>query len=141
MVIKGVGIDIVRVERIRRVYERFPEKFLNRLFTSAERQEITARLDPVPAIAARFAGKEAVVKALGSGIGPVSWRDVEFLQIDRGRPRVNLNGRAGRWAGSCHIKGVEVSWSHEREYAVAQAIAYGSLVPGRGFEGGEDFYS
>ncbi|MGI6097195.1 MAG: holo-ACP synthase [Dethiobacteria bacterium] len=123
--IKGIGIDLVELARIERVYRRFPQKFLARIFTSKEREELFRRQNLIPALAARFAAKEAVVKALGSGIGAVSWQDIELLREENTAPSVNLYGTAKEFAIRFGIDGLKVSWSHGRNYAVAQAVAYG----------------
>lgn len=124
MMIKGAGIDLVKVSRIEKVYRRHPNRFLRRLFTPAEREEILKRKNIIPALAARFAGKEAVAKALGSGIGRIAWRDIELLRREGTPPVVNLCRTAKTWAESCGVTGVKVSWAHESGYAVAQAVAY-----------------
>jgi phosphopantetheine--protein transferase-like protein len=124
-VIKGVGIDFIRVERVNQAYRRRPERFLQRIFTIKEREAILKKANPASFIAARFAAKEAVAKALGSGIGPVRWREMEILSGERGKPVVHLTGKAQRWAEKHGIAGVEVTISHDGPYAVAAAIAYG----------------
>lgn len=121
----GTGIDFIRVERVNRVYQRRPERFLQRVFTGREREEILRKTNPAPFIAARFAAKEAVAKALGCGIGPVCWRELEILSGERGKPVAHLGGNALCWAEKYGIAGVEVTISHDGPYALAAAIAYG----------------
>lgn len=122
--IKGVGIDLVRIRRIRRAYRRRPERFLNRIFTGKEIAFLKSKANPFPSMAARFAAKEAVAKALGCGIGRIGWCDLEILPAAGGKPVVYLQGAARALAQKKGIKGVEISLSHDNFYAVAQAIAY-----------------
>ncbi|MGI6308328.1 MAG: holo-ACP synthase [Dethiobacteria bacterium] len=122
--IKGVGIDLIRIQRIARAYRRRPERFLRKIFTEKEIEFLQAKRNPFPSMAARFATKEAVAKALGCGIGQVGWRDLEILPGARGKPVVFLRGAAQSWAEKQGIKGIEISMSHDGFYAIAQAIAY-----------------
>ncbi len=123
--VKGVGIDLIRVKRIANVFQRRPERFLKRIFTKKEIEELLKRRNPIPSIAARFAAKEAVAKALGCGIGVIRWREMEIIKEERGKPMVFLKGEAARWADQYGIKGVKVSMSHDGSYAIANAVAYG----------------
>ncbi|MGI5823520.1 MAG: holo-ACP synthase [Dethiobacteria bacterium] len=123
-VLKGVGIDLVCIRRIRRVYKRRPTRFLNRIFTEKEIALFKAKANPFPSMAARFAAKEAVAKALGCGIGRVGWRDLEILSVAGGKPVVCLQGAAQALAKKKGIRGIEISLSHDNFYAVAQAVAY-----------------
>ncbi len=125
LLVKGVGIDLIRIKRIARVYRRRPERFLKKIFTPQEIELIMKKGNPLPSIAARFAAKEAVAKALGCGIGVVRWCELEIIPGKRGKPRVILNGSAARWAEDSGIQGVEVSMSHDGPYAIAKAVAYG----------------
>ncbi len=123
--IKGVGIDCIRIRRIARAYHRRPERFLNKIFTEKEIEILHAKKNPFPSMAALFATKEAVAKALGCGIGQVGWREMEILPGEKGKPLAFLRGAALSWAEKQGIQGVEVSMSHDAPYAIAQAIAYG----------------
>lgn len=123
-VLKGVGIDLVCIQRIRRAYRRWPARFLNRIFTEKEIAFLKSKTNPFPSMAARFAAKEAVAKALGCGIGRVGWRDLEILPAAGGKPVVFLQGAAQSLAKKQGVKGVEISLSHDNYYAIAQAIAY-----------------
>jgi holo-[acyl-carrier protein] synthase len=122
--IKGVGIDLVRIRRIRRAYRRRPARFLNRIFTEKEIALLKSKTNPFPSMAARFAAKEAVAKALGCGIGRIGWRDLEILPAAGGRPVVFLQGAAQSLAKKQGVKGVAISLSHDNFYAVAQAVAF-----------------
>lgn len=115
MPILGVGTDIVETERIREVVEREPA-FAERVFTRAELDYSFSKGSVYLHLAARFAAKEAVAKALG---GSFSWHEVEVVNNSRGKPEVNLYGRARDAAGSARV---HLSVSHTRHYASAVAI-------------------
>lgn len=123
--IKGLGIDLILISRIARAYRRRPERFLERIFTPREIESLRHKKNPFPSMAARFAAKEAIAKALGCGIGAVKWRELEVLPGKGGKPVVFLQGGARSWARRYGIRGVEVSISHDDSYAVAAAVAYG----------------
>jgi holo-[acyl-carrier protein] synthase len=125
LLIKGVGIDLIRISRIARAYRRRPERFLKRIFTPREIEFLQQKGNLFPSMAARFAAKEAIAKALGCGIGVIKWCELEVLPGTRGKPVVFLKGGARSWAERCGIKGVEVSMSHDGPYAIAKAVAYG----------------
>lgn len=117
-----IGVDMVEVERIRAGIERFGERFYARFFTCNEREqsrEVPARL------AARFAAKEAVAKALGTGIGDVSWLDIEVESDAHGRPRLQLYNAAARLAEELGLYEWQVSLSHTQEHAIAFVVALG----------------
>jgi holo-[acyl-carrier protein] synthase len=128
-VILGVGVDLVSVERIERAYRRRPARFLARVFTAAEVSLLEGRRPLGPVLAARFAAKEAVLKALGCGIGPAGLREVEVLAPRGRQPRVALHGHAARLAAERGIAAVELSFSHEPPFACACALALGRLAP------------
>jgi len=117
------GIDFIEVERIDRAILRYGDRFFNRFFTS---QEIIDSGGHTPALAARFAAKEAVAKALGVGISwreGVYWRDVEVVRDPRGKPGICLHRGALERAQQVGLSGWAVSLSHSREYAVAMVVA------------------
>jgi len=122
--LKGIGVDLVSIERIGRIYERYPEKFLQRLFAASEIRGFTQ--DPLsPAsLAARFAAKEAVLKAIGCGIGPAGLSEVEIIRITKQKPTVKLHGEAHRLATERGISGIELSLTHEPPFACAVAAAF-----------------
>jgi holo-[acyl-carrier protein] synthase len=124
MEILGLGIDMVEIARVRQVYERYPERFLERVYTAPERERARKLRDPVPFLSGRFAAKEAVLKALGTGLsGGISWQDLVIVREPSGAPRVYLGGKALRRAEALGSGRVLVSISHERAHAIAQAIA------------------
>ena len=121
--ILGVGIDLVRIDRIQAVAERWRERFLERVFTPTERQYAFACAQPYPRLAARFAVKEAVFKALGTGWGQgLQWTEIETTAGAHGRPQVRVRGRAEGLLRQRGVRAIEVSLSHDGEYAIAQVI-------------------
>jgi holo-[acyl-carrier protein] synthase len=119
----SIGVDIIEIERIKQVFRRHGERFLQRVYTEAEIAYCRGR---VPELAARFAAKEAVSKALGTGIvgrGGIFWREVEVLPNARGKPLVYLHGRAQDRAEGLGLKEFAISLSHSQEYAVAFVVA------------------
>ena len=121
MILK-TGIDLIEIQRMQSALDRHGERFLERVFTPAEIDECRGRAD---ALAARFASKEAVVKALGTGIGPVSWVEVETLHRRSGEPYLVLHGRAESIAAALGLTQWAVSLSHSREMATAVVVAMG----------------
>ena len=114
-----VGIDIVEIERIQRVVDRWGTRFLGRIYTDAE---LDYCRDRVSALAVRFAGKEAVMKALSTGGDGISWRDIEILPNDRNAPLVSLYGQARIRAEELGVKELAISLSHSRDYAIASVV-------------------
>lgn len=121
----GVGVDIVEIERIRALVDRYGERFLKRVFTEAERHYCESRRDNAACYAARFAAKESVLKALGTGLAGCRWTDVEVVRHTGGRPSADLHGGAAILAGQRRVDRVLVSLSHDRGRAVAFAVALG----------------
>ena len=119
----GIGIDAVDIERFRAVLARRPS-LLERLFTDDERA-IAAGRDMSPRLAARFAAKEAVLKALGVGLGAAAFRDVEVVRADGGVPRLALSGRAAALAETRGVRRWHVSLTHTDVVAVASVVAEG----------------
>jgi holo-[acyl-carrier protein] synthase len=121
----GLGIDIVELERVRRVYSRFPERFLERVYTAPERKRAQALKDPTPFLAGRFAVKECILKVLGTGLSQgISWREIHVLRQPSGAPEVFLSGRALERARSLGMGRILVSISHGKDLAVAQALGF-----------------
>ena len=115
----GLGIDAVEVDRFRRALSRTP-RLADRLFTDDERAYGARFADPAPRLAARFAAKEATMKALGVGLGAVDFRDVEVCSAPSGAPSLRLSGRAAALAGSQGITALRVSITHTD--LVAEAV-------------------
>jgi holo-[acyl-carrier protein] synthase len=116
----SVGVDIVEIERVAAVIARWGERFLQRVYTETELAYCRGR---VPELAARFAGKEAVTKALGTGIRGLAWREMEILADPLGKPLVRLHGRAKARAAAIGLSHFAVSLSHSRDFAVAMVVA------------------
>ena len=116
-----VGIDLIEIARIRRALER--PSFRERCFTEAERAYCESKANPVESYAARFAGKEAVGKALGCGVY-FTWREIEI--VGRPKPAVRLSGRLAERAAAIGAATVDLSMTHSRELAQAVAVAYGA---------------
>ncbi len=115
-----VGVDMIEVERIEQAMARHGERFFTRFFTPAERLQA----NNIPArLAARFAAKEAVAKALGTGIGDVCWVDIEVHSDERGRPHLKLHNAAAALAADLGLRGWQVSLSHTQELAIAFVVA------------------
>jgi len=120
----GVGIDAVDVDRFRVVLGR-RRGFAERVFTAAERAEASARRDPVPGLAARFAAKEAVMKSLSVGLGAFDFADVEVVRGEGGAPALTVTGRAAALAAERAVGGWHISLTHTATTAMAIAVAYG----------------
>jgi holo-[acyl-carrier protein] synthase len=135
LVVKGLGVDLVAIPRIRRVVERWRERFLQRIFTQAELDYCLKRRDPAPHLAARFAAKEACLKALGIGFSMgVSWRELE-VRRERGQaPTLVLKGRSKAIGLSKGISQVLLSLTHDGDYAFAQAMLMGGKANRKGRE-------
>ncbi len=121
---RGVGIDIIEIDRVRSVLQRHGARFTGRVFLDSERRYCASRRDPARHYAARFAAKEAVVKALAVRRAMTFlWRDIEILRNPDGAPGVRLTGRASEHARRRGITGLQVSLSHSDTHAVAMAAA------------------
>jgi len=116
----AVGIDIVELERVAAALERHGQRFIDRIYTPIEAAICRGRPRE---FAARFAAKEAVMKALGTGARGVAWREIEVLLNRRGKPLVYLHGRAQERAKEIELAGLDLSMSHSRRYAVAFVVA------------------
>jgi holo-[acyl-carrier protein] synthase len=114
------GVDVIEIERIQRAIERHGERFLKRIFTPLELEEAGKS---TASLAARFSAKEAVAKALGCGIGPVSWLEIEIRRGPANRPELFLSGAAARLAEEQGLKHWTISLSHSQQHAVALAVA------------------
>lgn len=115
------GVDLIEVARVARAVEQHGDRFLNRCFTPQELADAAAL---APALAARFAAKEAVAKALGCGIGDVSWQEIEIRRDARRRPEVILHGAAQVLAHDLGLTEWAISLSHTHEHAVAFVVAH-----------------
>ncbi len=114
------GVDIIEIPRIQQVLDRYGQRFLNRIFTPSEIEYCRGR---APNLAGRFAAKEATMKALGTGVRGVGWKDIEVVRAESGAPSVKLHGRAKQRAERLQLGEISLSMSHSREYAVAFVVA------------------
>ena len=119
------GVDIIEIERIQRAFERWGDRFLRRIYTEDEATYCRGRS---PNLAVRFAAKEAAMKALGTGLRGVGWKDIEVVRNQAGAPSLLLHGRALLRAESLGVEELALSLSHSRNYAVAFVVG---LIPGR----------
>jgi holo-[acyl-carrier protein] synthase len=115
-----IGVDIIEINRVMEVTRKWGETFLLRVFTTSELKSYRERQS---SLAARFAAKEAVLKALGACDRGISWQDIEILTENNGKPIVKLSGKAREAARELGITEMSVSLSHSKEYAVAFAVA------------------
>lgn len=126
----GIGIDVVEIARIRRLMERWQDRFLQRVFTEAELAYALRRHDPAQHLAARFAAKEATLKALGTGLSMgVRWREMEVRRGPGQPPRLALSGRTAELGEARGVRRLHVSLSHDAGLAVAQVLAEGDGAP------------
>lgn len=121
--IVGTGIDIVEVPRVAATLERFGERFLNRVFTPAEIRYCDSKLNRAERYAARFAAKEAGLKAIGTGLrGGISWRELEVSREPGGRPTLSFSGKAAAFAARIGARRTSLSLSHTAQHAIAQVL-------------------
>lgn len=124
--ILGVGIDIIEVARIAASLEKFGHRFGERILSRDESSYCLAHRNPAPFVAARFAAKEAISKAFGTGIGAqLGWQDMEIAHKESGEPYVILHGKGKKLFESRHAKGLFVSISHTEAYAAVVAVLEG----------------
>lgn len=123
----GIGIDVVEVDRVRSSLDEFGERFLERIFSESEQEYCQRQKRPEIHLAARFAAKEAISKAFGTGIGKeIGWLDIEIIRRESGEPEVFLKGAAKELAEKRGVCEVMVSLSHAQHYAAANAVVMGS---------------
>lgn len=122
----GIGIDLVKVDRIEKAMVRWGEAFTGRVFTEREVVYCQRQKRPAEAFAARFSAKEAVMKAFGTGLSDgVCWKDVEIVRSDSGKPDIVLDGRLKELASGMGVSRAFVSFSHDSGFVVAQAVLTG----------------
>jgi holo-[acyl-carrier protein] synthase len=119
------GVDIIEVDRIDNAILRHGQRFFDRFYTS---QELIDSDGQTPSLAARFAAKEAVAKALGTGIGQVAWKDIEVVTGPRREPMLKLHGQAQELASSMGLTDWAISLSHTEQHAVAVAVAFNTFI-------------
>ena len=116
---KAVGVDMVENQRLESVIKKHGERFLKRIFTTRELRYCDNR---VPSLAARWAAKEAMSKAFGTGIGDMAFKEIEIINDQRGKPNIMLHGQARRLALTLGFQKIEVSLSHTATYAIAFVV-------------------
>jgi holo-[acyl-carrier protein] synthase len=119
----ATGVDLIEIERVEKAIERHGQRFLNRIFTPSELAECGQRVD---SLAARFAAKEAVAKALGTGIGLVSWQEIEIERGPANAPVLRLAGKAAQLAVEMGLNTWSISLSHTSGLALAMVVATGN---------------
>ncbi|RAK07765.1 holo-[acyl-carrier-protein] synthase [Halanaerobium saccharolyticum] len=122
----GTGIDIVKNSRIERLIEKYGTRFLKKVYLDNEIEYCKSKVNSTPSFAARFAAKEAVLKALGTGMRKNSWHDIEIFNNQLGKPEVRLFKRTAVRAEELGVKNIFLSISHEKKYSVAQIILEGA---------------
>lgn len=121
--IVGTGIDLAEVDRIAAAVERHGDRFLQRVFTEAERRYCDSKANRMERYAGRFAAKEAAMKAVGTGWrGGVAWTEFEVRREPGGRPTIVFHGKAAEFASKLGVKNVALSITHTRDTAMAQVI-------------------
>ena len=118
----ATGVDLIEITRIAGAVERYGERFLRRIYTS---RELTLAGGRIESLAARFAAKEAAAKALGCGIGVVTWQEIEVLHGPNKQPELYLHGNAARIAAEQKLKTWSISLSHSHTFAIAMVTALG----------------
>ena len=121
----GTGVDIVKNKRIERLINKYGEHFLKKVYTEIEIEYCQAKKNSSSSFAARFAAKEAVLKALGTGMRNNSWQEIEIVNNKLGKPEVKLTGNTALRAEKLNVESIFLSISHEKEYSVAQIILEG----------------
>ena len=117
--IKGIGVDTIELSRIERTYKMYGERFLNRIYAPEERAYALRYKDPVPRLAARFAAKEACMKALGTGwSNGVRWKDIVVTNAPSGKPELELRGTARDFLERLEVNRIHITITHSREHAM-----------------------
>ncbi|PTW00524.1 holo-[acyl-carrier-protein] synthase [Halanaerobium saccharolyticum] len=124
--ILGTGIDLVKNSRIKDLIEKYEDRFLKKIYTEAEIRYCQQKINSAPPFAARFAAKEAVLKALGTGMRNNSWQDIEVLNDKLGKPEVKLSGSTAVRAQELGVSSIFISISHEKDFSIAQVVMEGA---------------
>jgi holo-[acyl-carrier protein] synthase len=121
--VRGIGVDLAQIPRFRRAVERWDDRFLRKVFTDDEIAYCRERRDPIPHLAARFAAKEAALKALGTGLAlGTRWREVEVRRAPGQAPTLTLTGRCQSLAAARGADTALLSLTHDGDYALAQVL-------------------
>ncbi len=124
--IKGVGVDIVRIKRLKSAVDRWGRRFLDRVFTAAEIAACYEKAQPYASLAVRFAAKEALIKASGGKLSGIAFREIEIVNRAGGAPVIKKEGRLAVALAESGIENLFLSLSHEEEYGVAMVVAEGA---------------
>lgn len=122
----GTGIDLVKNSRIKSLIEKYEDRFLRKIYTEAEIEYCQQKLKAASSFAARFAAKESVLKALGTGMRNNSWQDIEVLNDELGKPEVKLFGNTADRAEKLGVSSIFISISHEKDFSIAQVVMEGA---------------
>ncbi|MBI4824417.1 MAG: holo-ACP synthase [Nitrospirae bacterium] len=122
--IYGIGIDLVKIQRLKEVVEKWDRRFLEKVYTDSEIAYSYEKKDPYLSLAVRFAAKEALIKAIGFEM-PVSPKDIEVVNLTGGKPSLKISGKLKRFFDEKGIRNAHLSLSHEKEYGVACVIVEG----------------
>ena len=125
MLLLRTGVDLVEVDRLTKISPGIRSRFVARVFTN---REVVDSRDLDASLLGKFAAKEAVSKALGTGIGLISWQEIEIVKGEQGEPKVELNGRALELAKNLNLTQWSISISHSQTQAVAFVVAYGEGI-------------
>jgi len=124
----GIGVDIVQIERVRKLVTSYPD-FIAQIFTANEIEVCQAKADSASSFAARFAAKEAMMKALGTGWNEkVNWLDIEVINEAQGKPRLKISGTTLKLMNEMGVLQIHLSLSHERDYALAFVVLEGEKL-------------
>ncbi|HOH82496.1 MAG TPA: holo-ACP synthase [Candidatus Syntrophosphaera thermopropionivorans] len=127
----GIGVDIVQIERVRKLVENYSE-FMHQVFTAREIEFCQAKADSASSYAARFAAKEAMMKALSTGWNEkVNWLDIEVINEEQGNPILKIKGRTLKLMKKMGVYQTHLSLSHERDYALAFVVLEGEKLDNR----------
>ncbi|HZJ99887.1 MAG TPA: holo-ACP synthase [Tissierellaceae bacterium] len=122
----STGVDIVQISRIEKILKEKKDSFLTRIFTEKEIAYIKKKGNNPRTVAGLYASKEAISKALGTGIGQVSWQDLEIIHDDKGKPLVNLSAKLDPMQDELKLDTLSLSISHDGDYAIAFVLGYHS---------------
>ncbi len=125
-IILGIGIDLVKSDRVKSAVEKWGKRFLNRIFTPTEQAYAFAHKIPYLHLAGRFAVKEAVLKALGTGWNSgIRWTEINVINEPVGKPQVEISGNVKKLMDKLGVKKIQVSISHDSDYSIAQVVLIG----------------
>ena len=119
--IHGIGIDLVKIARLKQVVERWGERFLKKVFTETEISYCYAKHNPYLSLSVRFAAKEALIKAIGAEF-PASFTDIEVIRLDKGKPSLRPTGKLKLFLEQKKIRHIHISLSHEHDYGIACVV-------------------